>query len=84
MSRLAVGRTVGLRVTDATAGAFLAGERLATRPLLPSFARSRCSTHAGALPAGRSHPDWDAGRTRRWADRAGPSRRGCLYSSVNP
>ncbi|MBM6816831.1 transposase [Olsenella uli] len=49
VSRLAVGRTVDLRATDATAGVFLAGERLAPRPLLPSFARSRCPTRAGDL-----------------------------------
>ena len=75
VSHLAVGRTVDLRVTDAAAGVFLAGGRLATRPPFPSFARNRCSTHAGDLPEGRSHSDWDAGRIRRWADRAGPSRR---------
>lgn len=73
VSHLAVGRTVDLRATDATAGVFLAGERLATRPPFPSFARNRCSTHAGDLPEGRSCSDWDAGRIRRWADRAGPS-----------
>ena len=69
----AVGRTVDPRVTDATAGVLLAGERLATRPPFPSFARNRCSTHAGDLPEGRSCSGWDAGRTRRRADRAGPS-----------
>lgn len=74
-SHLAVGRTVDLRATDATAGVFLAGERLATHPPFPSFARNRCPTHAGDLPEGRSYPDWDAGRIRRRADRAGPSRR---------
>ena len=73
VSHLAVGRTVDLRVTDATAGVFLAGERLATRPLFPSFARNRRSTHAGDLPEGRSYSGWDAGRIRRWAGRAGPS-----------
>ena len=36
---------------------------------------NRHSTHAGDLPEGRSCSGWDAGRTRRWADRAGPSRR---------
>ena len=73
VSHLAVGGTVDLRVTDATAGVFLAGERLATHPLFPSFARNRYSTHAGDLPEGKSYSDWDAGRIRRWADRVGPS-----------
>ena len=73
VSHLAVGRTVDLRVTDTTVEIFLAGERLATRPLFPSFARNRHSTHAGDLPEGRSYSDWDAGRIRRWADRVGPS-----------
>lgn len=67
VSHLAVGRTVGLRATDAAAGVFLAGERLATRPPFPSFARNRCSTHAGDLPEGGSCSVWDAGRTRRRA-----------------
>ena len=73
VSRLAVGRTVDLRVTDTTAGVFLAGERLATHPLFPSFARNRYPTHAGDLPEGRSCSGWDAGRIRRLAGRAGPS-----------
>ena len=73
VSHLAVGRTVDLRVTDTTVEVFLAGERLATHPLFPSFARNRYSTHAGDLPEGRSYSDWDAGRIRRWADRVGPS-----------
>ena len=73
VSHLAVGRTVGLRVTDTAVEAFLAGERQATHPLFPSFARNRYSTHAGDLPDGKSHSDWDAGRIRRWADRVGPS-----------
>ena len=75
MSHLAVGKTVDLRVTDTTVEIFLAGERLATHPLLPAFARNRYSTHAGDLPEGKSYSDWDAGRIRRWADRVGPSRR---------
>ena len=73
VSHLAVGRTVDLRVTDTAVEAFLAGERLATHPLFPSSARNRYSTHAGDLPEGRPHSDWDAGRIRRWADRVGPS-----------
>ena len=73
VSRLAVGRTVDPRATDTAAGVFLAGERLAPRPPFPSFARNRYSTHAGDLPEGGSCSDWDAGRTRRRADRAGPS-----------
>ena len=73
VSHLAVGKTVDLRVTDTTVEIFLAGERLATHPLLPAFARNRCSTHAGDLPEGKSYPGWDAGRIRRWADRVGPS-----------
>lgn len=73
VSHLAVGRTVDLRVTDTTVEIFLAGERLATHPLLPAFARNRYSTHAGDLPEGKSYSDWDAGRIRRWADRVGPS-----------
>ena len=73
VSHLAVGKTVDLRVTDATLEVFLGGERLATHPLFPAFARNRYSTHAGDLPEGRSYSDWDAGRIRRWADRVGPS-----------
>ena len=70
---LAVGKTVDLRVTDSTVEVFLGGERLATHPLFPAYARNRYSTHAGDLPGGRSYSDWDAGRIRRWADRVGPS-----------
>ena len=64
-SHLAVGKTVDLRVTDATVEIFLAGERLAAHPLPPAFARNRCSTRAGDLPEGRSCSDRDAGRIRR-------------------
>lgn len=73
VSHLAVGKTVDLRVTDATLEAFLGGERLATHPLFPAFARNRYSTHAGDLPEGRQYREWDADRIRRWADRVGPS-----------
>ena len=73
VSHLAVGKTVDLRVTDSTVEVFLGGERLATHPLFPAYARNRYSTHAGDLPGGRSYSDWDAGRIRRWADRVGPS-----------
>lgn len=73
VGHLAVGRTVGLRVTDSTAEVLLGGERLATHPPFPACARNRYSTHAGDLPGGRSYSDWDAGRIGRWADRVGPS-----------
>ena len=73
VSHLAVGRTVDLRVTESTVGVFLGGERLATHPLFPAYARNRYSTHEADLPDGGSHSDWDAGRIRRWAERAGPS-----------
>lgn len=72
-SHLAVGKPVGLRVTDTTLEVFLGGERLATHPLFPAYARNRHSTHEGDLPKDRSYSDWDAGRIRRWAERVGPS-----------
>ena len=72
-SHLAVGKPVDLRVTDTTLEVFLGGERLATHPLFPAYARNRYSTHEGDLPKGRSYSDWDAGRIRRWAERVGPS-----------
>lgn len=74
VSHLAVGRTVGLRVTDSTAEVLLGGERLATHPPFPACARNRYSTRAGGLPGGRPCSDWDAGRIGRRADRVGPSR----------
>ena len=73
VSHLAVGKPVDLRVTDSTVEIFLGGERLATHPLFPAFARNRYSTHAGDLPEGKQYTEWDAGRIRRWADRVGPS-----------
>ena len=65
------GKTVDLRVTESTVEVYLGGERLATHPLFPAFARNRYSTHEGDLPKGRSYSDWDAGRIRRWAERVG-------------
>ena len=73
VSHLAVGRTVDLRVTGAKVEVFLGGERLATHPLFPPYARNRYSTHEADLPEGRPYSDWDAGRIRRWAGRVGPS-----------
>ena len=72
-SHLAVGKPVDPRVADTTLEVFLGGERLATHPLFPAYARNRYSTHGGDLPKGRSYSDWDAGRIRRWAERVGPS-----------
>ena len=73
VSHLAVGKTVDLRVTESTVEVYLGGERLATHPLFPAYARNRYSTHEGDMPKGRSYSDWDAGRIRRWAERVGPS-----------
>ena len=73
VSHLAVGRTVDLRVTDTALEVYLGGERLATHPLFPPFARNRYSTHAGDMPEGKAYREWDAVRIRRWADRVGPS-----------
>ena len=73
VSHLAVGKTVDLRVTGTKVEVFLGGERLATHPLFPPYARNRYSTHEADLPEGRPHSDWDAGRIRRWAGRVGPS-----------
>ena len=73
VTHLAVGRTVDLRVTESTVEVFLGGERLATHPLFPAYARNRYSTHEADLPDGGSYSDWDAGRIRRWAERVGPS-----------
>lgn len=73
VSHLAVGKAVDLRVTESTVEVFLGGERLATHPLFPAYARNRYSTHAGDMPEGKAYREWDAGRIRRWADRVGPS-----------
>ena len=73
VSHLAVGRSVDLSVTESTVEVFLVGERLATHPLFPAYARNRYSTHEADLPDGRSYSDWDAGRIRRRAERVGPS-----------
>ena len=73
VSHLAVGKSVDLRVTESTVEVFLGGERFATHPLFPAYARNRYSTHEGDMPKGRSYSDWDAGRIRPWAERVGPS-----------
>ena len=52
VTHLAVGRTVDLRVTESTVEVFLGGERLATHPLFPAYARNRYSTHEADLPDG--------------------------------
>lgn len=65
VSHLAVGRTVDLRVTDTALEVYLGGERLATHPLFPPFARNRYSTHAGDMPEGKAYREWDAARIRR-------------------
>ena len=70
VSHLAVGKTVDLRVTDTALEVYLGGERLATHPLFPPFARNRYSTHAGDMPEGKAYREWDAARIRRWADRS--------------
>lgn len=73
VSHLAVGKTADLRVTGTKVEVFLGGERLATHPLFPPYARNRYSTHEADLPEGRPYSDWGAGRMRRWAGRVGPS-----------
>lgn len=73
VSHLAVGKTVDLRVGESTVEIFLGGERLATHPLFPPYARNRYSTHAADMPQGTAYGEWDAGRIRRWAGRVGPS-----------
>lgn len=73
VSHLAVGKAVDLRVTDTTLEVFLGGERLATHPLFPAYARNRYSTHEADMPHGKSYSDWDAERIRRWGGRVGPA-----------
>lgn len=73
VSHLAVGKSVDLRVTDTTLEVYLGGERLATHPLFPPFARNRYSAHEGDMPEGKAYREWDAARIRRRADRVGPS-----------
>lgn len=71
VTHLAVGRTVDLRVTESTVEVFLGGERLATHPLFPAYARNRYSTHEADLS--------DGGRTRTGtpgASAAGPGASG--------
>ena len=84
VTHLAVGRTVDLRVTESTVEVFLGGERLATHPLFPAYARNRYSTHEADLPDGGSYSDWDAGRIRRWAERVGPSCAGVVERIFQP
>lgn len=77
VSHPTVGRTVDLRVTDSTAEVLLGGERLATHPPFPAYARNRYSTHAGDPPGGevvprlgrRAHKE--AGGPRRPVPRGG-------------
>ena len=84
VTHLAVGRTVDLRVTESTVEVFLGGERLATHPLFPAYARDRHSTHEADPPDGGSCSDWDAGRIRRWAERVGPSCAGVVERIFQP
>ena len=72
VSHLLVGREVDLRVTESTVEVFLAGERVATHPLMPAGSRNRYSTRESDMPDGASYSDWDAARILRWADRVGP------------
>lgn len=73
VSHLLVGSTVGLRVTEGKVEVFSGGERVATHPRFPSYARNRYSTRGSDMPEGRAWSDWDAPRIRAWASRVGPS-----------
>lgn len=73
MSHLLVGSTVDLRVTEGKVEVFSGGERVATHPRFPSYARNRYSTRGSDMPEGRAWSDWDAPRIRAWASRVGPS-----------
>ena len=61
VSHLAVGKTVDLRVTDATLEVFLGGERLATHPAVPGLRAQPLLDACRRPPEGRSYSDWDAG-----------------------
>lgn len=73
VSHLLVGSTVDLRVTEGKVEVFSGGERVATHPRFPSYARNRYSTRGSDMPEGRAWSDWDAPRIRAWASRVGPS-----------
>ena len=68
-----VGRKVDLRITDATIEIFLGGERIASHPLFPDYAKNRYSTRASDVPKDHSFSDWDSARIRAWAKRIGAS-----------
>ena len=67
--RAAVARSV----TEGKVEVFSGGERVATHPRFPSYARNRYSTRGPDMPEGRAWSDWDAPRIRAWASRVGPS-----------
>lgn len=72
VSHLLVGSTVDLRVTEGKVEVFSGGERVATHPRFPSYARNRYSTRGSDMPEGRAWSDWDTPRIRAWASRVGP------------
>ena len=73
MSHLLVGSTVDLRVTEGKVEVFSGGERVATHPRFPSYARNRYSTRGSDMPEGRAWSDRGAPRIRAWASRVGSS-----------
>lgn len=77
VTHLAVGRTVDLRVTESTVEVFPGGERLATHPLLPAYARNGHSTHEADLPGGggraRTGAPGESGAGRRGSARRAPA-----------
>ncbi len=73
VSHLLVGSTVDLRVTEGKVEVFSGGERVATHPRFPSYARNRYSTRGSDMPEGRAWSDQGAPRIRAWASRVGSS-----------
>ncbi|MDI9590206.1 MAG: IS21 family transposase [Acidobacteriota bacterium] len=67
------GRKVDLRVGESTVSIYHAGERIATRRLLPGHVRNERSTDRPHMPEAFLEPEWDEARIMGEAKEAGPS-----------
>lgn len=68
-----VGKKVDLKVTESTVEIYHGGERVATHPRIPDFARYKLQTDRSHMPPEFADLEWDDDRMRRWASSIGPS-----------
>jgi transposase len=66
-----VGKTVDLKVSDATVEIWRKGQRLATHAKFPSYVSNRYSTHEEDMPGQFSQPECDEERIRKWSEKIG-------------